>query len=137
MPWALLLRMFARIAAGLFVWRVATARRGAFRTAPNAAPVGAPPPPARLRSRGAAAAIREGAVLGWRAVSLVAFIVAAVVLITAGSTLTVLTPRWLGGVLLGLAAAALVAAFLEARVVHRLLAMRRQRRRQERLVSRL
>jgi hypothetical protein len=134
-PWALLIRMFARIAAGLFLWRVATARRGAYRTAPNGAPVGAPPPPARLRGRGAAAAIREGAVLGWRAVSLVAFIVAAVVLVTAGSTLTVLTPRWLGGVLLGLAVVSIVAAFLEARVVYRLLAVRRQRRRQERLVS--
>jgi len=138
-PWALLLRAVARIAAALFVWRLATSRRGAYRggdggTAPRTP---APARPSRLRSRTTVAALREGAVLSWRLASLVAFLVAATVLITAGATLSVLTPRWLGGVLLGLAVASLVAAFLEARVVFALLAIRRRRRRNEQLIRNL
>lgn len=75
--------------------------------------------------------------LSWRVTSFAAFVIAAVVLITAGATLSVLTPRWLGGVLLGLAVAALVAAYLEARVVYALLVIRRRRRHNERLIRTL
>jgi len=76
-------------------------------------------------------------VLSWRVGSFVAFVVAAVVLITAGATLSVLNPRWLGGVLLGLAVASIIAAFLEARVVYALLVIRRRRRHNERLIRTL
>ena len=136
MPWALLIRAIARVAAALFVWRLATSRRGPYRTAGGGAarPVAPASRPSRLRGRGTAAAIREGALAGWRVASFAAFLIAAIVLITAGATLSVLSPRWLGGVLLGLALLALAAAFLEARMVFALLAARRRRRHDERLI---
>jgi hypothetical protein len=126
MPVSLLIRWIVRLAVGLLVWRTATARRAA------RAPAGGPPvagekPRTRIDARAAATAIREAASLGWRAISFAVFLVAAVVLVTAGTTSTVLSPRWLGGVLLGLAVLALVGAALEARMVVRLLRARRRR----------
>lgn len=71
--------------------------------------------------------MRETAAIGWRALALVGAIVAAGVLATAGVTTTVLSPRWLGGLLLGLTVVALVAAAVEVRALTRLTSMRRQR----------
>ncbi|HYL72016.1 MAG TPA: hypothetical protein VEY89_12010, partial [Candidatus Dormibacteraeota bacterium] len=59
------------------------------------------------------------------------FLVAAVVLLTAGVTTTVLSPRWLGGLLLALSLASLCVAVLEVRAGLTLLAARRRRRRDQ------
>ncbi len=139
MPWALLIRLLTRLAATLFVWRVATARRGAYRTA------GGPPlhtqstatRAGRLGPRGAIGTLREGATLGWHAAAAATFTVAAAVLVTGGTTLTVLGPRWLGALLLGIAVAAIVAAFLDARAAYAVVAARRRRRRDQRVIREL
>src|SRR3984893_15041360 len=126
MPWVLVLRWLVRLAVGLAFWRVTTRRRAGGYTATT-------PPlqrdPARPRRPGAApaAALREGASLGWRTVSFAGFLIAGAVLVTAGLTTTILSPRWLGGVLLGLAVIALVSAGFEARALLRLLSRRRRR----------
>src|ERR1700730_12360530 len=127
MPWVLVLRWLVRLAVGLAFWRVTTRRRGGGHP-PTTPPVqpGAPRP--RVDARAAAAAIREGASLGWRTVAFVGVLIAGGVLVTAGLTTTILSPRWLGGVLLGLALIALLASGLEARALLRLLSRRRQRR---------
>jgi uncharacterized membrane protein len=127
MPWVLVLRWLVRLAVGLAFWRVTTRRRAGGYTTPTP-PVqrGAQRP--RVNARAAAAAIREGASFGWRTVSFAGFLIAGAVLVTAGLTTTILSPRWLGGVLLGLALIALVAAGFEARALVRLLRRRRRRR---------
>jgi uncharacterized membrane protein len=127
MPWVLVLRWLVRLAVGLAFWRVTTRRRAGGYTA-TTPPVqrGAQGP--RVNARAAAAAIREGASFGWRTVSFAGFLIAGAVLVTAGLTTTILSPRWLGGVLLGLALIALAAAGFEARALVRLLRRRRRRR---------
>lgn len=128
MPWAMLLRTLARIAAGLLFWRLATARRA--QGATGATPLGrgrAPVPPLRLDT-GAAARLRDAAFLGWRAFSAAALLIATALLVSGGVTLTVLGPRWLGIVLLVLAAAALVTATIDALTVRRLVLLRQRRR---------
>ena len=126
MPWVLVVRWLVRLAVGLAFWRVATQRRAA--TANAGAPLRRPPVPPRIDPRAAAAAVREGASLGWRVLSAAVFLVAAVVLLTAGITTTVLSPRWLGGLLLALALAALCVSAVEVRAALMLLAARRRRR---------
>jgi hypothetical protein len=122
MPWVLLIRVIVRIASALVIWRLVTARRGAYA-------YGSAPPvqraPARPHIDGQA--IREGVSAGWRAGSLLTLLVAAAVLITAGTALAVLSPRWLGGLLLGVAVLVLVAAVLEARLLWQILAARQRR----------
>ena len=132
MPWAVVLRAIARLAAGLFLWRAATARRGAYRTA------GGPPlqhaaPPPRLRNRDALRRVRETVSLGWRAIAATVFIAASALLLTGGVTLTVLSPRWLGIVLLILASVAIAAAVGEIVAACRTLETRRRRRHDEEL----
>jgi hypothetical protein len=127
MPWVLVLRWLVRLAVGLAFWRVTTRRRAGGYTA-TTPPLQRDAPRPRVDARAAAAAIREGASLGWRTVSFAGFLIAGAVLVTAGLTTTILSPRWLGGVLLGLALIALVAAGLEARALFRLLSRRRRRR---------
>ena len=135
MPWSVLVRMIARVVAGLFFWRMATARRGAYRTA-GGPPLQDTPPqpkPGRIDTRDAVRRLREGASLGWRAFAATTLVVATALLVTGGVTLTVLTPRWLGIVLLVLAAVALAAAAVEVLAARRLLALRRRRRRETEL----
>lgn len=127
MPWAMLLRAVARLAASLLFWRLATARRA--QGAGAGTPLGrGAAPPMRIDAAGAAARLRDAASLGWRTVSAAVLLIAATLLISAGVTLTVLTPRWLGIVLLVLAAAALVAATIDVLAVRRLMLVRQRRR---------
>src|ERR1700726_4329534 len=127
MPWVLVLRWLVRLAVGLAFWRVTTRRRaGGYTT--TTPPVQSGAPRSRVNARAAAAAIREGGSLGWRTVSFAGFLIAGAVLATAGLTTTILSPRWLGGILLGLALIALVGAGFEARALVRLLRRRRRRR---------
>ena len=56
MPWAILIRLLARVAAGLFFWRIATRRRTAFpggQTGP-----GTPPKPRQIDAQAALDAVR-------------------------------------------------------------------------------
>jgi hypothetical protein len=127
-PWALLIRLVLRVLAGMFLWRTAASRRRGV----------APTMRGRAASRHLGGvpslmAIREGAAIGWRAASLVAFAAAAAVLLSAGVTLTVLSPRWIGIALLVLAAAAICFAAVELRIVVRILQARRRRRREQAL----
>jgi hypothetical protein len=130
MPWVLLLRWIVRIAAGLLFWRVATARRRAYAN-------GTPPHRAAgarsVDSRAVAQAIREGVSIGWHVAAVAVLTVLASVLITAGVATAVLSPRWLGGVLLGLALIAVLALGAEARVLWREIAASRRRRHDDEL----
>lgn len=111
------------------MWRAAASRRGAYGV-PNTArpPLRQSPLSPRIDPRDAARAIREGASIGWRAFSAAVFFVAAAVLTTAGLTTALLSPRWLGIVLLVLATVALIAAVLEGRASVRIFSSRRRRR---------
>ncbi|MBV8195891.1 MAG: hypothetical protein JOY80_10230 [Candidatus Dormibacteraeota bacterium] len=130
MPWSVVVRMIARLAAGLFMWRAATARRGSYGT-PGSPPVQSAPPhqrPVRLGGESLVLRVREGASLGWRALAATVFVSATALLLTGGITLTVLTPRWLGILLLVLASITAAAAIGEVVAARRLLAVRRKRR---------
>ena len=128
MPWTLVLRYVARIAASLLFWRLATARRAAAYTAPAQPghPAAAPPPAPRLQSA-VAIRLRETASLGWRAFSAAVLLVATTLLTSGGVTLTALSPRWLGIAMLVLAAVALTAAVVDLLGVRALLRARRRR----------
>ena len=130
MPWAIVIRLVARLAASLFFWRIATSRRRAF-----AGGQGVPPaaPKARLDAQAAIMAVRNSILLTWRALMAAVFLAATAVLVVAGVTIAILTPRWLGALLLAGAVAAGAAAWFEGRVVIVAMGMRRRRRRDERL----
>lgn len=123
MPWALLIRLLIRIAAGMFVWRRATARRRGAGPA-----VAGAQKPSRLGPMPSAEAIRDTAAAGWHLVAVAALLAASAVLVSAGTTLTVLSPRWLGITLLVCALLAAVTAGFEVRSLRRLLVRRRQER---------
>jgi len=130
MPWAIVIRLVARLAASLFFWRIATSRRRAFaggQAAPGA------PPKARIDAQAAVMALRSSILLTWRAVLAAIFLAATAVLAVAGVTIAVLTPRWLGALLLAGAVAAGAGAWFEGRVVIVAMRMRKRRRRDERL----
>ena len=131
MPWVLVFRWLVRAVVGLAFWRLATARRGAYAT--NGPRVRRGPAPPRIDPRVAAAAVRRGAALGWRVASALVFLLAAAVLVTAGVTTSVLSPRWLGGLLLALAVVALTVTALEARAALSLLRQWRRFRRDQEL----
>ena len=130
MPWAIVIRLLARLAASLFFWRIATSRRRAF--AGGQAVPGATPK-ARVDAQAAVMAVRASILLTWRALLAAGFLTAALVLSVAGVTIVVLGPRWLGALLLAGAVALGGAAWLEGRVLVVALRMRRRRRRDERL----
>lgn len=126
----MLLRAIIRIATSMFVWRMATARRGAAaaagaRGAQTDPQTGTP----RLDARIAAERLRDAASLGWRVFSSAVLLTATALLLTGGVTLTVLNPRWLGIAMLVVATAALAGAAREVLAVRRRLAYRRFRRR--------
>jgi hypothetical protein len=131
MPWALVIRLLIRVLAGMFLWRTASARRG------HGTPVRGTPPHSRLGHVPSIDAVREGATLGWRLTALTVFIAATAVLVSAGVTLTVLSPRWLGITLLVLATACAVVAGLELRLVLRVLEARRKRRQAQSLRAKI
>jgi uncharacterized membrane protein len=130
MPWAIVIRLVARLAASLFFWRIATSRRRAFaggQAAPGATPK------AHIDAQAAVMAVRASILLTWRALLAAGFLTAALVLSVAGVTIVVLGPRWLGALLLAGAVALGGAAWFEGRVLVVALRMRRRRRRDERL----
>ena len=130
MPWAIVIRLVARLAASLFFWRIATSRRRAFaggQAAPGATPK------AHIDAQAAVMAVRASILLTWRALLAAGFLAATAVLVVAGVTIVVLGPRWLGALLLAGALALGAAAWFEGRVLVVALRMRRRRRRDERL----
>src|ERR1700693_3176756 len=114
MPWAIVIRLLARLAASLFFWRIATSRRRAF--AGGQAVPGATPK-ARVDAQAAVMALRTSILLTWRAVLTVAFLAATAVLGVAGLTIVVLGPRWLGALLLAGALVTGWATWFEGRVL--------------------
>jgi len=149
MPFALIVRMLTRLAlvAGVVFLR-RRARGGvpvppSHRTPGTGAGAGAtqqyPEWLRALMSGGGIGAampdVLEGARLAALAVAMLGFAVAALVLTSAGTTLTVLTPRWLGIVMLVLAALFAAAAVREGMWLRRGVALRRRRRRVERLAG--
>ena|ERR1700690_1147276 len=131
MPWAIAIRLLARLAASLFFWRLATRRRGAYAGTP--VPPGTAPKPRQIDAQAAIDAVRTGVSLTWRALLTAAYIAGAAVLVVAGVTIIVLTPRWLGAILLAAGIAAGVAAAFEGRLLFVALRARSRRRRDERL----
>ena len=95
MPWAIVIRLLVRLAAGLFFWRLATRRRRAYAGGP--AVPGATPKP-RLDPEAALLAMRMSVSLTWRALLTAIYLAGAAVLAVAGVTIIVLTPRWLGAI---------------------------------------
>jgi protein-S-isoprenylcysteine O-methyltransferase Ste14 len=78
-------------------------------------------------------AIREGLTLGWRLTAALTLLAFASLLVDAGVSLVVLSPRWLGAVLLGLATLTMAALYVETRTLLRVLASRRRRQHDEQL----
>jgi hypothetical protein len=130
MPWAIVIRLLARLAASLFFWRLATGRRRAF--AGGQAVPGATPK-ARIDAEAAVMAVRASILLTWRALLTATFLTATAVLAVAGVTIVILSPRWLGAILLAAAVAAAGATWFEGRVLVVAIRMRSRRRRDERL----
>jgi hypothetical protein len=77
--------------------------------------------------------VLEGARLAAFALAFAAFAAAALVLTSAGTTLTVLGPRWVGITMLALAALFAAAAVREATWLRHAVSLRRRRRRAEQL----
>jgi len=130
MPWAIAIRLLARLAASLFFWRMATRRRTA-QAGGHAVP-GATPK-ARIDAQAAIMAVRRSILLTWRALLAATFLAATAVLLVSGLTIVVLGPRWLGAILLAVALATAWATWFEGRVLVVALRMRNRRRRDERL----
>ena len=124
MPWALVLRVLS----GLLFWRFVAARRRA-----AAGPVGGrrPGPAVAERVRNA----REAASLVSRLAVVAGFATATALCLAAGTSSVVLSPRWLGGVLLAGAAVFGVLTIREARLARAIVTLRRLRRRDRRLRS--
>ena len=130
MPWAIVIRLLARLAASLFFWRIATSRRRAYA---GGQPLPGAAPKARIDAEAAVLAVRNSILLTWRALLAVTFLAATAVLLIAGVTIVILTPRWLGALLLAAAVATGAATWFEGRVLFVALRMRRLRRRDERV----
>jgi uncharacterized membrane protein len=131
MPWVLVIRLLARLAASLFFWRVATRRRATQAGGGQAAP-GATPK-AKIDAQAAVMAVRTSILLTWRALLTATFLAGTAVLLVSGLTIVVLGPRWLGAILLAGALATGWATWFEGRVLVVAVRMRNQRRRAERL----
>jgi len=97
MPWAIVIRLLARLAASLLFWRVATNRRRAFA---GGQAVPGTTPKTRIDAQAAVIAVRTSILLTWRALLTATFLVATTVLLVAGLTIVVLGPRWLGALFL-------------------------------------
>ncbi len=130
MPWAIVIRLLARLAASLFFWRIATSRRNAYA---GGQPLPGATPKARIDAQAAVIAVRNSILFTWRAFLTVAFLAATTLLLVAGLTIVVLTPRWLGATLLAAALATGWATWFEGRVLVVAVRMRNRRRRDERL----
>jgi hypothetical protein len=131
MPWAIVIRLLGRLIAGLFFWRLATHRRRAYANGQGAP--GTAPKPRQIDAQAAIDAVRTSVSLTWRALLTAAYAAGSAVLVVAGVTILVLTPRWLGAILLAAGIAAGVAAVFEGRRLFLTLRARSRRRRDERL----
>src|ERR1017187_7310981 len=130
MPWAIVIRLLARVRGSLFFWRLATSRRRAFA---GGQPVPGATPKARIDAEAAVMAVRASILLTWRALLTAVFLTATAVLMVAGVTIVILSPRWLGAILLAGAVATGGATWFEGRVLVLAARMRRRPRRDERL----
>jgi hypothetical protein len=130
MPWAIVIRLLARLAASLFFWRIATSRRRAYA---GGQPVHGATPKARIDAQAAVMAVRTSILLTWRALLTATFLTVTAVLLVSGLTIVILGPRWLGAILLAVAAATGWASWFEGRVLVVAVRMRNRRRRDERL----
>jgi hypothetical protein len=125
-PWSLLIRL----ASVFFFWRLAGARRrAAAGRAFGSAAAASPAFGRRIRDA------RETASLLSRVLIVVGFAAATLLCFAGGFSSVVLTPRWLGGVLLAVGAVFAVLTIRELRLARALVAVRRLRRRDERLRS--
>jgi hypothetical protein len=130
MPWSLLVRLLS----GLLFWRLATARRRARTGGATSGPVGTSSrTPMAQRVREA----REAASLLSRLAVVTGFAVATALCLAGGTSSVVLSPRWLGGVLLAAAVFFGVLTVREARLARAVVMTRRLRRRDRRLRSEL
>lgn len=128
MPWGFL----ARLLTAFLLHRLRGARgRHAVGPAFRAAAAGSPVLQQRLRNA------RELAALLWRLILTVGFGVATGLLVAAGTSTTVLSPRWLGIVLLIVAVPFAVLTIREARGARALVQVRRLRRRDQRVRAEL
>lgn len=135
---SVILRLLARLA--LLGALGAMRRRTAGAPPPWRTPgTGRPAPPPAATSAGPERTARllraslEAARIAVRVVLVAGFLGAFAVLLTAGTTAAALGPRWLGIVLLVLAAVALALALVELRAAWRLRLIQVRRRRAERL----
>lgn len=124
MPWGLLVRLATRLLLAGAVGRAVLRRRGAFGYQTPGQPGAATPAPARTRrgdaaARLAAATIETARFVG-RGIGAAVFLAGSSVLLAAGVTLTSLGPRWLGIVLLALAAVTGAMSLVELRGLWRL-----------------
>ncbi len=130
MPWTLLIR----ILTGVLFWRVAGARRraaaaqAAGRTAGRAA-AGSPAMRRRIREA------RETASLASRLFITFGFALATALCLAGGTSSVVLSPRWLGAVLLAAGVFFGVLTAREATLARRLVRIRRLRRRDRQLLD--
>ncbi len=128
MPWSLLIRLLS----GFLFWRLlGNRRRTAARRTFGAATGGNPAVAQRVRDA------RDAASLLSRIAVASGFGIAAALCLAGGTSSVILSPRWLGGVLLAVGVVFAVLAIREALVARRLVATRRLRRRDQRLRSEL
>ncbi len=126
MPWSFLIRLLS----GFLFWRLlGNRRRTAAQRAFGSATGRNPAVAQRVRNA------REAASLLSRLAVTVGFGVATSLCIAGGATSAVLSPRWLGGVLLALGVFFAVLTIREALLARRLVNVRRLRRRDQRLRS--
>jgi hypothetical protein len=124
MPWTLLIRFLS----GFLFWRLlGNRRRTAAQRAFGSASARNPAVAQRIRDA------RDAASLLSRLAVATGFGIAASLCLAGGTTSVVLSPRWLGGVLLALGLFFAVLTVREARLARRLVATRRLRRRDQRL----
>ena len=130
MPWSVLIR----IVTGLFFWRLAGARRRAAAAQAGGHPAARTTPGSAAMRRRIREA-RETASLASRVVVTAGFAIATALCLAGGTSSVVLTPRWLGGVLLAAGTVFAILTIREARLARRLVRLRRLRRR-DRLLRR-
>jgi hypothetical protein len=141
MPFALIVRMLTRLALVAGVIFVRRRGRGAVPVPPSHRTPGTgsrtPQLPEWLQAlaAGGVPEALESAKLAGIALAMLGFAAAALVLVSAGTTLTVLGPRWLGIVMLAGAVLFGAAAWREAAWLRHAVALRRRRRRVEEIAG--
>jgi hypothetical protein len=124
MPWSIIIRLLS----GLLFWRLmGNRRRTATRRTFGSTAAGNPALARRVRDA------REAAALLSRLAVATGFGIATALCLAGGTSSVVLSPRWLGGVLLALGAFFAVLTVREARSARRVVATRRLRRRDQRV----